>query len=294
MAKVTGNGKDFTLALGQADFNSLGLNPAKDYEITKIKNGVYVLVEGDEKTAEPVQARDVEGEKIRKMLEGKDRLAQRVEGKFEKLLNNAELARFNEMLGAGEIEKFRLSDKYKKAVYQLKGARDGEGATEKTNTTGAKTNSTNNTPSDSGAQKLGAENSGSEHNPAAKDSQGAAVKSPGQVQKGGEFTLTKDGFMVVHTEGLAKQISAEKADDIKRGEILGIKSFDGPFYVVKAPVYERTRAKIEAVMKKCDTKTLDAIMKETGAVQELVRIVCELMKEEGNLIEKRKGLYKWC
>ncbi len=58
-------------------------------------------------------------EKLFKILEDRKQLSQRIEGKFEKTLNAQELKRFEELLKEGAIEKFKLSEKYKKPVYRI-------------------------------------------------------------------------------------------------------------------------------------------------------------------------------
>lgn len=58
-------------------------------------------------------------EKLFKTLSDRKMLSQRIEGKFEKSLNPNELKRFEELSKGGIIEKFKLSEKYKKPIYRL-------------------------------------------------------------------------------------------------------------------------------------------------------------------------------
>lgn len=58
-------------------------------------------------------------EKLFKIISDRKMLSQRTEGKFEKTLNPQELKRFEELLKEGIVEKFKLSEKYKKPIYRL-------------------------------------------------------------------------------------------------------------------------------------------------------------------------------
>lgn len=251
MARVSSNGKNFALSISPQDFNSLGLGEAKDYELVRVKHGLYVLFETEtERPAQPEP--DCAGERIIKLLGNKKMLPQRVEGKFEKLLSDAELVRFQEMLQSGEVERFKLSPKYKNFVYQLREKKKK--------------------PAQKPAQKDPAPGSGEEECP----------------------TLSRNGYMVVGSEALAKKISEEQSADIKSGKILGIKSFDGSFYVIKSDIYEKTRAKIDGALSKKPQIYLDELAKELNADKTLLKTACEFMKEDGTIIEKRRELYRLC
>ena len=120
--RVLAKGNEFALLIPQQLFSQLDLNPSAAYELVKAKKGIWVLVEKQpaaEKIESPVD------KKIFAMLK-QNRLQDRVEGKFEKLLNKEELQRFKEMLKEGSIVAFKLSEKYKRAIYKTRAEMEEE------------------------------------------------------------------------------------------------------------------------------------------------------------------------
>lgn len=109
-------GKALAGALAETDFKSLGFDSAKEFELQKIKNGVWVLTELEQQKP-PLQIDETE-QKIIGLLKKKE-LKERVEGVFEKLLGKQELEKFVLMLKQGKIIRFKLNKEYKKAVYKL-------------------------------------------------------------------------------------------------------------------------------------------------------------------------------
>ncbi len=104
---------DFVIIFNAAEAEALGLDVDKKIEIKKVDDGVLVLlIKGGKKETK-------EEEKILELLR-KTPLKNRVEGVFEKFLNKEYLPVFERMLERGEIVKFKLSEKYKKAIYKIK------------------------------------------------------------------------------------------------------------------------------------------------------------------------------
>ncbi len=116
-----------------------------EWELFQPKKGLVLLTE---KTVEknvlpPIQQKPVQAanplsappkpnpidEKLFKILDDRKMLSQRTEGKFEKTLNPQELKRFEELLKAGIVEKFKLSEKYKKPIYRLNEKKSKESKT---------------------------------------------------------------------------------------------------------------------------------------------------------------------
>jgi hypothetical protein len=116
MTKLLKAQNGFSLQVSGEELKELEMREGKDYEILKVRKGLYVLMDSHIFEEEFIRKID---EKILGLLEN-SKIQDRVEEKFEKFLSNIELQRFNELLKAGRVEKFRLSEKYKKAVYKLK------------------------------------------------------------------------------------------------------------------------------------------------------------------------------
>jgi len=259
---------DFALVVPQAVFNQAKLDPAAGYELVRVKKGIWVLVQKEvqKPNENPLDA------KILKMVKEKS-LQERVEGKFEGLLEKEELARFKELLAEGKIVAFKLSPKYKKAVYKTKD--DAEGKNPK-GREGAK------------EKNLGTGEKAAGKNLCIKESESFDAKE----KRVDQYSFEKDGFLVFKNNTRAKHLSNQYKKEIEEGKIRGIKSFDGQFYIAENALYQKYRDKALAfvkVEKGIDSKKL---AEKLGVSKILAKIVCEFLKEEGEIIEKRKDQFQ--
>ena len=175
----------------------------------------------------------------------KKQLRDRVEGTFEKLLNENELKKFSEMLKQGKVEKFKLNEKYKKAVYQL------------------------------------------------PEKSKATVKKFDNTEKPfDEFTLEKDGFLVVKNELRAKKLSDELSEQIREGKVRGTKSFDGMFYIIDSALFDSASQSVLAYLKTMKQAQLQELSNSLSLTKTLVKIACTLLAEEGQILEKRRETYR--
>jgi len=244
MAKLRQQGSDFSLSLSEREAMELGLEAEKEYELNKARDGIWVLSQKQSEKKEPVIIEPVIDGKIIELMKRKS-LSERVEGKFEKLLNEQELIVFKKMLAEGKIIAFKLSDKYKKAVYKI--------ALEKN-----------------------------------KESESTATKEK-PIE---EYDLEKDGFLVVKNEERAKRLSEELKEEIKQGKIRGIKSFDGHFYIIESSLLEKYSDDTCTVIKANKSILLPELAQKLSVSSLLAKIVCEFLKEDGEIIEKRKESYQ--
>lgn len=112
MVEAQKKDKEILLNFSNEESEAIGLDPKKEYSLAKASDGIWVLVEGKEKINQ-----DNLEQKIIGLIKTAS-LSDRVEGTFEKKLKNTELAKFKEMISQNKIEKFKLNESYKKAVYQ--------------------------------------------------------------------------------------------------------------------------------------------------------------------------------
>jgi len=260
------NGRQFALSGRESLAKELGLGPNSDYEIVRAKKGLWVLIARER----PLDKRVLE------ILKSKN-LEQRVEGKLEGFLGKEELKRFKEMLKEGSIVAFKLSPKYKKAVYKT--AEEIEG----------------NVKIGKPGKKISREKelspggkSGPEPGKGRKESESSnAEEKPLE-----EYSIEKDGFVVCKNVNMARQLSEKLKDEIKKGEIRGIKGFDGFFYIAENSLYQKHKAKALSLIKA--EKGIDSakIGEKAGVSKLLAKIVCELLKEEGEIIEKRQDRFQ--
>ncbi|MEM0360023.1 MAG: hypothetical protein QXK06_01625 [Candidatus Diapherotrites archaeon] len=107
------------------------------------------------------------------------------------------------------------------------------------------------------------------------------------------YSLERDNFTVISTEDEAKQLCEEKNEEIRRRELLGIKSFDGDYLVIKTEMYEKQAPEVLAFIKKKSIATADEISTALHLNKQLVKVICEFLKEEGEITEKRKELFEF-
>ncbi len=243
MPRLKKQGREFFLAFSEQEAGELGLETGKEYDLGRAKQGIWVLSEkqGQEK---PVQMEAIDDARIFDLL-AKKNLSERVEGKFEKQLNEKELERLKQLLEEGKIIAFRLNEKYKKAVYKI--------APEK---------------------KKESENANAPEKPIE------------------EYSIDTDGFLVVKNEERAKRLSEELQGQIKGGKIKGMRSFDSHFYIIETALLEKYFGETCAIIKNSKSIILPELSQKLGISRMLARIVCEFLKEDGEIIEKRKEAYQ--
>ena len=243
MVSVEKRDKGVALILTDKELLETALNTDKEYDIVNAQQGAWLLWE---KEAGKKDSKQVElEEKIIGLIKSK-KLSEKVEGKFEEELSKEELPVFKQMLEEGKIIAFKLSEKYKKAVYKLAPEKKKE------------------------SENFGAPKKNIE-----------------------DYSLEKDGLMVIKNENRAKKIAYEQKDNIKGGKLKGIKSFDGYSYLIEEALYQRHREHILASMQASKKTTLEALCKSINISKTLGRIAIEFLKEEGELIEKKKEDYEY-
>ncbi len=265
--------KHTVLILSEQESRDSGIELNKEYELVNAKKGIWLMVEtGNAKETQPKPAeekpvekeeqkakpkkspREVELEaKIVEMIDSLP-LGERVEGKFEEKLSEEEKPVFEAMIKESQVVAFRLSNKYKKAVY-----------------------------------KLAAEKAGAAKDSGVKD----AERTGAPEKKIEEYSLEKDGIMVIKNEQRAKSISARLSKEIKEGKIKGIRGFDGVFYVVEEELYKKYRELALKELRVKEKLALNDIAQKIGVSKTLARIVCEFLKDEGEIIEKSKETYQF-
>ena len=256
MARLIKKNGKAALEFDDSEIQNLGLKENLSYEIARATAGIFVLVEKQSAEIQPptlnakseeVKTSDANSnansetdKKIFSMLKEKE-LKDRVEGKFETFLSEKENERLRELIADKKVIPFKLSDKYKKAVYELPEMR----------------------------------------------------QDPNKIQPS-DYSFQKDGYQVITNENMAKQISQDHEKDFKSGLLKGIKAFDGTFYLITAGIYNAKRAELIKFMEKARRDvTIYEISDALKANKVLSRIVCDFLKEEGEISEKRKDLFKY-
>ena len=118
MVQITQKGNNFALVFSVDEAKHLGMNSTCEYELSKARDGIWVVVEqGPLEKKAPLQIDETE-QKIIGMLRT---LAprDRMEEWFEKKLSKVEAEKFREMLKDGRVIKFKSSEVFRKSLYTL-------------------------------------------------------------------------------------------------------------------------------------------------------------------------------
>jgi hypothetical protein len=274
MVIIFRKGSNFQLSLLDANAEKLGLKPHAEYELIELTKGVFALVE------RRVHEEEALDRKIFTMLKER-KLSERVEGKFEKLLNSEELKRFKELIKEGKIIPFKLSEKYKKAVYKL--AEELKGASEKL---------VEATRKQEEAQRAAPET----QTPVQVHKQLAEPKGPLQsitVPSFDEMKLAKHDFAIVRDENVARALSTRLSNEIRKREVLGTRTFDGEYYIIKKSLYDKFAPVLLQYIKEHTPTSAEQIASDLNIDKSLVKVVCEFLREEGEITERRKEIYEY-
>jgi len=103
--------------------------------------------------------------------------------------------------------------------------------------------------------------------------------------------LVQEQFLSLQDVEEVRKISYVTRQDINSGEILGIRSFDKNYYVFKKVLFDKIKTALLALFNK-DPIALEDILEKLQYPKEQVLGVIELLKEQSDLIEVRKGIFK--
>lgn len=108
-----------------------------------------------------------------------------------------------------------------------------------------------------------------------------------------DYNLEKDGFLATTNLERAKILSAEHKERIEDGELRGIKSFEGTYYLIDNDLLTNYTNKVINEFNKTQKIELVNLAQNLDASIELIKIVIEFLKEDGEIIERKKGTYQY-
>lgn len=113
--------------------------------------------------------------------------------------------------------------------------------------------------------------------------QGAPAASPTGAM------LHSQGFIIIQDKREAMMLSEQLGPQMKSGAVVGVKGFDGKFYVVTREYYSKARGLVEALLK--DSMDAPSVASAAKLDPEGCLAVLRLMAENGDIIEKKKGVF---
>jgi hypothetical protein len=240
-----------------------GFPPKGEVELSKIDETTWMitLVSGQKDLLElespPLSTLH---QKVLRLLKT-HRLPDLIEGRFERFLSSEELKAFQELLQNQKIVVVKSNPKFEKGIYREAMADAPRGASPASIRT-----------TSSAEKKIVTH----------------TVVHEKPVE---EYTLVQDGFMILRSDGAAKVASFDLQERIRAGEIKGIKSFDGFYYIIENSLLEKFTTPLLSELKAKKKDELSTLALAQAVPPILARIVLEFAKEDGVVIEKQKNLF---
>ncbi len=104
---------------------------------------------------------------------------------------------------------------------------------------------------------------------------------------GGDFQ-----YAIIRSEAEAKSFQSKHYWEFKKGQIRGVKGFDGNYYVMNTDYYQQVVAAMERALQ-AGEKTVEELAAETGYPKEAVKVAAVLAGEDGIVYEKQDGKLRW-
>jgi len=120
-----------------------------------------------------------------------------------------------------------------------------------------------------------------------------AKKQPAQSDGLASFfkrELDSKGFVVVFAEKGAQAASTDFEKEIKSGSILGSRGFDKKFYLATRGFVEQNAPKILRVLKESPA-SVEQLTEKTKIHEDGVKALLCILMEQGEIIEKKKGVF---
>lgn len=257
MAKIDKKNSAFTVKFSDEEASALGIQPDTEFELIEAKKGIWLMTELEENEVSAEKEKAPEINQSTAVKPGTlDEKEQKIIGLIKKLdLKDLVEGVFEQKLNNEEKEKLKKMIEEKKIVkFKL---------------------------------------NESYKKPIYRLAEVQPITFENNEKEIGEFTLEKDGFLVVKNEMRAKMLSEELKERIKNGEIKGTRAFSGEFYIILSELLDNARERVIKEIKKTGKDTIEALSEKAGLTQTLVKIAMEFLKEEGQIIEKKKGEYQY-
>ena len=102
--------------------------------------------------------------------------------------------------------------------------------------------------------------------------------------------LNQSGFLLISDKKQAFDLSQSMKNEMKEGAVVGVKGFDGKFYIVTINYLLSTQGKISSILDNKGMKSVD-IAVTTNLDPDGCIAVLRIMAENGDIIEKKKGIF---
>ncbi len=103
--------------------------------------------------------------------------------------------------------------------------------------------------------------------------------------------LETDGFIVLQTEAEASHVSSLLEDSIKHGQVFGTRAFNRKFYILLRSFLEKNSGQVLKELRGGD-KRVSELVEKTGLPEGGVRAILYFLAEAGDVIEKKRDVFR--
>jgi len=103
--------------------------------------------------------------------------------------------------------------------------------------------------------------------------------------------LDSNGFLVLSNEEEAREASVRLESEVKTGRVLGIRGFDKKYYIVTRTFYDALSKKLLKALSGKKEENVAELCELLKTPLEACTGVLYLMKEEGEVIERKRGFF---
>ena len=100
--------------------------------------------------------------------------------------------------------------------------------------------------------------------------------------------ILKRGYAIFSSQGEAQKISDE-IKKLPKGDVVGIKGFDGKFYVATKQYFAKVSELVQKNLK--GTMTVSAIASACKTEEDGCRSILRIMSDNGDVLEKKKDSF---
>lgn len=97
-------------------------------------------------------------------------------------------------------------------------------------------------------------------------------------------------YMITDSMERAREVLSQLESEVKAGNVVSVRGFDKKFYITTREAMERVGSKIVAALESGEMP-LAEIAKVCGDGEGLVKTAIEILRESGDVIEKRREVY---
>ena len=117
-----------------------------------------------------------------------------------------------------------------------------------------------------------------------------APKEQAPPPKLSSSSILSEGYVVFENTGMASQFSEQLRRQGKSTSVIGIKGFDGKFYAVSKGYFSKNAPALLAALEK-QARTPETLAKQCNLPLPACHALLHILSEQGDVVEKRKGLF---